>query len=111
MVFKKAGRSWSAYSFQTLMTEISLYVELDQLSFEAVTRLIEKARNDITESEVRRVGYSVGYKRPRSGKLRWVDVPGAETPLEASRQATASDAGRNLLVDGYVEYGTSPLFR
>jgi hypothetical protein len=55
------------------------------------------------------VGYSVGFKRPGPGEIRWADIKGAEDPMEASRNSQTRDDVKRWLREDYHEYGISPM--
>lgn len=55
------------------------------------------------------VGYSVGYKKPGPGELRWANVKSADNPLDASRMAAGREDVQRWLDAGFHEYGISPM--
>lgn len=91
-----------------MLNELRVVVEFHQMSADAVIR---QARKLLVEPESLKevVGQSVGFKRPRSGRLRWIDVLGAVDPAQASITACDSSTGVGLLQDGYRVYGISPM--
>jgi hypothetical protein len=96
-----AAESWIGYLKQ--------YVELDQISVGFVTKHIALLRNPEIEWESVLVGQSVGFKKPKKRGLTWVDVPGIADPAEASRMVAESRVGRQLVAEGFREYGISPM--
>lgn len=98
-------------SVEVLMRSLAAYVEIDQLSSDAVSRILDRQKDDLKEKPPEVLGYSVGYKKPRSRRIRWIDIPGANDPLEASKSSRKTLSGLELMQTGYEEYGISPILR
>lgn len=71
---------------ETLWREILQHCDTLNDGIASVERLLAKL--DVVGEEDRLVvGYSVGFKKPGQGEIRWADISGAEDPLmRATRQ-------------------------
>jgi hypothetical protein len=98
-------RHWSEYYVSSLKESLSL----GYLSAEFIREQIVLLKDPELEWENVLIGQSVSYKKPRDGKLRWVDVRGVGDPVEASKMVRESSIGRQLQVEGYHEYGISAM--
>lgn len=74
----------------------------------SVERLLAKL-DVIGEEDRFVVGYSVGFKKPGPGEVRWADVKAADDPLDASRTAAGQADVKRWMREGFVEYGISPM--
>jgi hypothetical protein len=98
-------RDWSKYYISSLKENLSL----GYLSAEFIREQIVLLKDPDLKWESVLIGQSVSYKKPRDGKLRWVDVRGVVDPVEASKMVRESSIGRQLQAEGYREYGISAM--
>jgi hypothetical protein len=98
-------RHWSEYYVSSLKDSLSL----GYLSAEFIRERIVLLKDPELEWENVLTGQSVGYKKPRGGKLQWVTVRGVVDPVEASKMVRESSIGRQLQAEGYREYGISAM--
>lgn len=93
---------------ETLWREILQHCDTLNDGIASVERLLAKL--DVVGAEDRFVvGYSVGFKKPGPGEVRWADIKAAGDPMDASRKAATRDDVKRWMLDGYSEYGISPM--
>lgn len=93
---------------ETLWREILQHCDTLNDGIASVERLLAKL--DVVGAEDRFVvGYSVGFKKPGPGEVRWADIKAAGDPMDASSTAAGRDDVKRWLREGYVEYGISPM--
>jgi len=92
---------------QYMLFELRLHVGNGELGPDSVSRLVARLLDPDAGTRRHVAGHSVAFKR--ENRILWVDVPGAATPLEASREARESERGKALLAAGFREYGVSAM--